>query len=462
MFVGRTKELETLESLYKKDKFEFVVIYGRRRVGKTALINKFIEHKKAIYYVGVESNERQNLENFSKCIIEFESKIDTKTTFGSFQYALDYVFNLSLKKRFILVIDEYPYVARAVKSLSSTLQLLIDKYKDKSHLMIILCGSSMSYMEDNILSYKAPLYGRKTSQIEITPFTFAETCSYLNDFSKEDKAVLYGVFGGTPQYLLQIDHKLSVEDNIKNNFLNPNSSLYEEPLNLLKQEVREVSLYNAIIGAIASGASKMSEISNRIGVETNLCSTYLKNLLTLGIIIRETPYGEDISRKAIYSLSDNMFRFYYRFVIENYSLISRGGKDIAYRRIKPYLSNYMGKVFEDICKQYLWKLLLEEKSPIEFNSLGRWWGNNPFEKKQVEIDIMAKQDKNTALFSECKWTNEKIDSSLLLSLINKSKIFSYKNVYYFLFSKSGFTDACIELTKAKKNVFLISYNDMFD
>lgn len=239
MFIGRERELATLNKLYASDKFEFVVIYGRRRVGKTALISQFIDDKNTIYFMGVESNAKQNLENFSKSILSYHTGMEAETSFLSFQAALEYVFKLSEKERIILAIDEYPYVARSSKSLASTIQLLIDQYKDTSKLMLILCGSSMSYMEDHVLAYKAPLYGRRTAQMKILPFDFEETCHYFKNFTDEEKAYVYGIVGGTPQYLLQMSDKLSIEDNIKNTFLNPNSALFEEPENLLKQEVRE-------------------------------------------------------------------------------------------------------------------------------------------------------------------------------------------------------------------------------
>lgn len=460
MFIGREREVAALDRLYESNKFEFAVIYGRRRVGKTALINHFIDNKEAIYFMGVESNEKQNLENFSKSIIEYSSGIEAETSFLSFQSALEYVFKLAEKKRFILAIDEYPYVARSSKSLASTLQLLIDKYKDTSQLMLILCGSSMSYMEDEVLAYKSPLYGRRTAQMKIQPFSFEETCRCFKNFSDEDKALAYGIVGGTPQYLLQMDDRLSIEDNIKNTYLNPISFLYEEPTNLLKQEVREPSIYTAIITAIAVGASRMSDISNKVGEDSNICANYLKSLINLGIVKKETPYGEKTSRKSIYSIEDNMFRFWYRFVPNNNSVIMRGAADIVYRRIEPQLSEYMGTVFEEICKQYLWKLLLDGNSPVEFSELGRWWGNDPIEKKQTEIDIMGEQDKKTALFGECKWTNEKVDLGVLETLIKRSKLFSYINVHLFLFSKSGFTKGCIDKANELGNVSLVTYADM--
>ena len=229
---------------------------------------------------------------------------------------------------------------------------------------------------------------------------------------------------------------------------------------MLKQEVREPAIYTAIITAIAAGASRMSEISNKVGEDTNVCARYIKNLISLGIVQRETPYGEKVSRKSLYFLEDNMFRFWYRFVLENNSLIARGAADLVYKRIAPQLSEYMGKVFEEICRQYLWKLLLDGKLTVEFTSLGRWWGNDPIEKTQAEIDILGEQDKTTALFGECKWTNEKVDLGVLKTLIRRGRLFSYSRVHYFLFSKSGFTKDCIERANALDSVTLVEYKDM--
>ena len=460
MFIGRERELNSLNKLYVSGKFEFVVIYGRRRVGKTALINQFIRNKKAIYFMGVESNARQNLENLSRNILEYSAKGQEGSVFLSFQTALEHVFQLAKEERLVLAIDEYPYLARSSRSLASTLQFLIDRYKDESRLMLILCGSSMSYMEDHVLAYKAPLYGRRTAQMKIQPFDFADTCRYFENFSGEDKALIYGIVGGTPQYLLQMDDRLSVEDNIKNTFLNPTSSLFEEPENLLKQEVREPALYNAIITAIATGSSRMAEISTKVGENTSVCASYLKNLIALGLVRRESPYGEKASRKSIYSIDDNMFRFWYRFIPEYSSVIARGAADMAYRRMEPHLSDYMGNVFEEICKQYLWKLLLDGKSPVEFKELGRWWGTDPSAHSQAEIDIMGDQDKDTALFGECKWTNEKVDAGVLEKLAGRSKLFHYHKFYLYLFAKSGFTKGCIDKAKGLGNAMLVTYSDI--
>lgn len=460
MFIGREKELKILNNQYNSDKFEFTVIYGRRRVGKTAIINEFVKDKDVIYFTGVESNAKQNLQNLSQSIMNSEQGLPISSEFPTFQSALEFVFQKSIEKRIVLVIDEYPYVAKSSKSLASTLQLLIDRYKGKSKLFLILCGSSMSYMEDHVLAYKAPLYGRRTAQIKVQPFDFFEACKYYKNFSDTDKALAYGIVGGTPQYLLQLNDRISLKDNIKNIYLNPSSFLFEEPTNLLKQEVREPAIYNAIITAIATGASKLSEIATKVGEETSVCATYIRNLISLEIIKKEAPFGENTSRKTVYSLEDNMFRFWYRFVAGNTSIIARGADEIAYRRIEPYLSDYMGAVFEEISKQYLWQLLLNGECPVNFRDIGRWWGTNPKTHKQEEIDIMGIQDKDTALFAECKWTAEKVDVNVLDKLIERSGLFNYAHKYYYLFAKTRFTVGCRERAEEIGNVTLVEYKDI--
>ena len=460
MFIGRENELKKLNELYIKSGFQFPVIYGRRRVGKTALINEFIKDKEAIFFTGIESNARQNLENFSRSIFLYTDKALENNVFPSFQSALEYVFKLAEKKRIVLVIDEYPYVAKASKSLSSTIQSLIDKNKEISELFLILCGSSMSFMENHVLAYRAPLYGRRTAQFKILPFDFFESRSYFKKFSNIDMAAVYGIVGGTPQYLLQMNDELSLEENIKRNFLDPSSPLFEEPNNLLKQEVREPAIYNAIISAIATGCSKLSAISSKVGEETSACAAYLKNLISLGIIKKETPFAESSTRKTIYKIDDNLFKFWYRFIPDNIASVNRGLVDDVYKKILPKISDYMGAVFENICIQYLWKLRKQGNTGIEFTDLGRWWGNDSRNKCEIEIDIMGTDGADSALFCECKWTNEKVDVGVLNTLIERSQLFHYKNAQYYLFAKTGFTDGCVKKAEKTGNVTLVTYDEI--
>jgi len=461
MFVGRESELKYLNNLYNTNKFQFPVIYGRRRVGKTTLINEFIRGKDVIYFTGIETTAKQNLENFSKSIFAYTTGLNNTPVFLSFQQALEYVFKLAENKRIVLVIDEYPYVAKTYKALASILQVQIDKNKDTSRLFLILCGSSMSFMEEQVLGYKSPLYGRRTAQFKIRPFDFFESRKYFKSFTDVEMAKIYGIVGGTPQYLLQMDDNLTVEENIKKCILDTRSYLFEEPKNLLQQEVREPAIYNAIISAIATGSTKLSEISSKVGEETSACSTYLKNLIALEIIKKETPVAEKkTTKKTIYAIADNLFRFWYRFIPSNISIIQKEMIDLAFKNIEEQFSSYMGLVFEEICKQYLWELNKKGEAAITFTDLGRWWGNDSRNKCETEIDIIGTDGDKSALFCECKWTNEKVNTTVLDTLIERSKLFKYIKVYFYLFAKTGFNKGCIDRAKELGNVKLITFEDM--
>ena len=461
MFIGRKRELDDLEQRYKNGKFEFAVIYGRRRVGKTTLINEFIKDKEAIFYTGIEGNEKENLEGLSKSIYSLSQDFaEASSSFTSYEEALETVFKIAKKRRIVFVIDEYPYIAGSYITLSSILQIIIDKNKDISKMFLILCGSSLSFMENQVLGYKSSLFGRRTCQYKIMPFDFFEIKDYYNKFNNIDLAVIYGITGGIPLYMSLMNDFHSVEENIKRNFLVPNAYLFEEPTNLIKQECRDPSQYNSIIRAIASGSSRMSEICTKTGLDTGLATSYLNKLMSFGIVKREIPFGTDSSRKTIYILKDFMFRFWYRFIPDNLATINRGLADIVYNRIAPHITSFMGSVFEEICKQYLWELNRQGKAAITFTDLGRWWGYDQINKRETEVDIIGTADDKTAFLCECKWTNENVDTGVLDTLIERSKLFSFTNTYLYIFAKTGFTKGCIDKAKEYGKVKLITFDEM--
>lgn len=461
MFIGRKRELNDLRQRYENGRFEFAVMYGRRRVGKTTLINEFVRDKEVIFYTGIEGNEKENLEGLSKSIYSLSQDFaGTSSSFASFQEALETAFKIAEKRRIVFVIDEYPYIAGSYKALSSILQILIDRNKDISKMFLILCGSSLSFMENQVLGYKSPLFGRRTCQYKIMPFEFFEIKNYYSKFSNTDLAVIYGITGGIPLYMSLMNDKLSVEENIKTNFLVPNAYLFEEPTNLIKQECRDPAQYNSIIKAIATGSSRMSEICSKTGLDTGLTTSYLNKLMSLGIVKKEMPFGTDSSRKTIYALEDSMFRFWYRFIPDNLATINRGLTDVVYKKIAPQITSFMGGVFEEICKQYLWELNRQGKAAITFTDLGRWWGNDPKNKCEAEIDIIGTADDKTALFCECKWTNENVDTGVLDTLVERSKLFSFTNVYLYLFAKTGFSKGCIDKARGRGNVELVTFDEM--
>lgn len=461
MFIGRKKELEVLEKLYHTEQFQFVVIYGRRRVGKTTLINEFIKGKKSIFYPALDSNEKQNLELFSSSIISVSSGIENDVSFRDFHSALSQVHHMSADERLVLVIDEYPYLANCYNGISSLLASFIDHHFLQSKLFLILCGSSLSFMENQVLGYQSPLYGRRTAQMKIQPFSFAECAQYYQHFGKEELAIAYGLTGGIPLYMSKIDDTKSIADNIKDNFFDTSAYLFEEPGNLIKQECREPMQYNSIIKTIATGASKLNEIATGSGLnDTAATSIYISRLISLGIVKKEYPYKTETSKKTIYRLADSMFQFWYRFVPTNLALIQQGAKELVYKRISPQIPAYMGFVFEDICKQYLWQENLKGNLPIVFTDAGRWWGNDPTRKSETEIDILADNEEQEAIFAECKWTNELVGENELKELMHQSTLFHYQKNNLILFSKNGFTQGCMNLAKTNSNIQLISYEHM--
>lgn len=460
MFIGRSRELNKLNALYNSNQFEFAVFYGRRRVGKTMLINEFIERKKAVYYMAVEGTKKENLTGLSKAFLQ--DSLAPLSQFGDYEDLLAYIDQLALTgERYIIAIDEFPYLAASYPVISSLLQKHIDHCWKSSNLFLILCGSSMSFMEEQVLGYKSPLYGRRTAQFKIHPFTFFEARQMLTAFTSEEQAVLYGVTGGIPEYLSRINLSISLDKNLIELFFDESGRLFEEPVNLLKQELREPATYHSIISAIAGGASRLNEIAGKTGLETSGCSNQIASLIALGIIRKETPVTEPAtSRKTIYRLEDSMFLFWYRFVRPNISGITRGiGETIYYQIVTPNISDFMGHIFEDICIQYLYHPQIYATLPFFPGSIGKWWGNNPVAKRQEEIDIMAVQD-DQALLGECKWRNADINMEILRQLLERGNLFHYAKQYYMLFSKTGFTKDVKEYVENTPNIKLISFNDV--
>ena len=462
MFFGRERELKNLNMLYSSGKFEMAIIYGRRRVGKTTLINEFCKDKKTIFFSAFESTEQANLVAFSNSILTLTLNGSNSTpVFGNFSQAFEHVNEISRDERIVMVIDEYPYLANSEPSISSVLQNYIDHKFKNSKLFIILCGSSMSFMENQVLGYKSPLYGRRTAQFKILPFDYLTTANWVKRYSFENQAIVYGVTGGVPLYVEKFKDTISIKKNLLESLFEQNAFLFEEPSNLLKQELREPQKYNAIITAIANGSSKLNEIATKSGIENSGCVNYLKNLISLGIVRKESPVTEKESKKTIYQIDDNLFRFWYRFVPANMASIASEKICESYdRSIEPFISEYMGIVFEQICKDYL--LYRRKKLPISLGQIGQWWGTNPNRKIQAQIDIvLTSPDEKQAIFAECKYRNEKMDEDILDRLIeNAALLKGIEKKHYFLFSKSGFSNKLILRAKREK-VVLVTLEDLF-
>ena len=462
MFYGREKELKELNDRYDDGRFECMIIYGRRRVGKTALINEFCRDKPTVFFSALRSSSSDNLEALSKAIYE---KNDTDAVsapvYRSFDDAFAEITRMGERERLVFVIDEYPYLAKAEKSVSSRLQHLIDRVWQNGKIFLILCGSSMSFMEKQVLGRESPLYGRRTGQIKMQAMTYDEIAVFNPSLSCEQQALIYGITGGIPHYINKLDVKKSVDEALKKNFFNRSAYLFEEPENLLKQELREPTLYNSIITAIAGGASKMSEISTKCQIAGDVCAKYLKVLIGLGIVKKETPVTEKPGKKTIYRISDNFFTFWYRFVPPYLSAIESDRIDRIYdTAIKGELPNYMGLVFEQMCRTYLIKN--DDKLPVLISNVGRWWGTDKKEKKEVEIDLVGVPVKGKEyLICSCKYKNSAVGVDELEKLREYAAVFGKGSRYhYYIFSKGGFTEG-LKAAAVREEVTLVSLEDMY-
>jgi len=278
------------------------------------------------------------------------------------------------------------------------------------------------------------------------------------NYSKEDKLLTYGIFGGTPYYLSQIDNKKSLQENVSELFFNSKGLLFEEPSSLIKQELREPHMYNAIITVIANGGTRLSEIADKVKKQANLCDSYIKKLISLGLIIKEKPTGEKSGTKSLYILNDNMFKFWFRYVQDNLTIILKGIGYKAAAAVWKEINSFMGRCFEEVCVQYMWENYAS--LPIQPKDIGRWWGNNPKEKQEEEIDILAIEG-NNAIFGECKFQNTKAGIEVLENLERKSNLFkNFKNKYFYIFSKEGFTEQLKKTAKGDEFIKLIGLGDL--
>ena len=457
MFLGREQELAELEDLYAQDRFQLFILYGRRRVGKTTLLNEFCKNKNTIFYSAEQSNTKLNLDKFSELVFQYYGETSL-SAFTTWERALSYIHQRQGDQRLVLVFDEFPYLVRKNKALLSTLQHLIDHQLQNSRLFMVLCGSYMGFMEKEVLGAKSPIFGRRTGQLKLMPFTFQTSRRFLEGYNHEDQLKLYGAFGGTALYLSQIQMRQSFEDNIKRAFLRVTAYLYEEPLLLLRQEVQEPGVYSAVIEAIAGGYTKSNEIATKIGEEPAKCLKYIHTLCELGILYKETPFGEkETARKTIYGISDLMFRFWYRYVFANRTLLETGAAEIVWKqKIAPDYSTYMGLVFEQVCREYMIRQNIQGALPFLFTNIGRWWGTDPKEKKAIEIDLVASDGKQY-IIGECKWRNEQTGLSVLKELRRKADVFRAKRekTWYILFSRSGYTSGIREEADQRDDVILV-------
>ena len=477
MFVGRKQELQFLNDKYDSPNGQLVVLYGRRRVGKTETLREFCKGKPHVFYSCREISDKLQLKSFSEKLLKekipaasyIKEFADWDTALGSIS-ALPYGDSKKL-----LIIDEFPYMCKGNESIPSVMQNLWDESLKDENVMIVLCGSAMSFIEKELLAEKNPLYGRATGIYKMESMGFYDAIQFFPEYSDRDKILAYSILGGIPHYLRQFDRALSLDDNIKKNILTKGCALYSEVEFLLRQELRETQLYNSIIEAVALGSTKLNDISTKSLVDdTSKTSVYLKNLIELEIIQREFSVDDGTKERAntnrgLYRLTDNFFRFWYAFVFTNYSELEGGDVDGVFEyAIKPSLHEFASFTFEDVCREYVRKMQKSNKLPFRYKRMGRWWGKTTVRRKdavesaETEIDLLAVSQKSDKyLVGECKFKGSPFSYSEYLDTIAKMSEHKDKSeFYYWLFSENGFDKKLTAEAQKDKNIRLVSLEEI--
>lgn len=459
-FIGRKKELEFLDERYRSKRAELVILYGRRRIGKTETLKEFAKDKKVAFYTCTQTEAKAQLNSFSLAVSSF---LDNKyfSSFKNWTEAFDSVadFVSSDSEKRVLIIDEFPYAVATDREIPSILQKEWDRYLQNENIMIILCGSSMSFMEKEILGEKNPLYGRATGIYKMVDMSFYDAISFLDGYSFRDKFTAYSICGGVPYYLKEFDTSKSLKDNIISVTLKKGSILYSEPEFLLRQELREPSRYNSIIMSIALGKTKFSEILDDTALDKGTLSVYLKTLIELDLIERELPIlslrGEKPNpQRGIYRIKNYFFRFWYAFVFPNFTLLEFGDSTKVYEKmVEPNLDYFVSSIFEDVSIEYLKRENSKLNLPFIFTEIGRWWD------KTCEIDIVARDKEGNTICGECKYRARKADVSDLKKHVSKdiSSVYKFEKgkLYYYFFSFNGFEKEAVNYAK-EHGITLIS------
>lgn len=458
MFVNRDSELQLLEKEYNADRSSFVVIYGRRRVGKTTLLKEFIKGKNAIYFLATEENEEQNLKYFQNLAYEKTRKniLRPENT-----VSWEDIFDLLTqgKERQIIVIDEYPYLTIDNKGFSSKLQRIWDEILKERNVMLVLCGSMVNMMYSETLSYSSPLYGRRTAQIRLKQIDFEYLKAFFPAKSKTELIELYSVTGGVPKYIELFNNNKNLSENIKDNILTKGCFLYEEPVFLLSKEFRETGTYFSILKSISEGNHKLGNIASRLNIKQTSLSYYLKALIDMDLIKREVPITEkhpEKSKKGLYMIKDNFILFWFKFVYPYRSHLELD--DISYVMDKitnSLIDNHISFVYEDLCRNLIKKKAMMGEFGGNIAKVGKWWDGTS------EIDIVGvNRDGEAVLFGECKYQNRPTGLITLLELEEKSSRLRKKEKLLVLFSKSGFTDELIDYSSNKENIILFKLLDI--
>lgn len=460
-FIDRHDEMAILEEEYRREDASFVVLYGRRRVGKSELLKEFIRDKRALYYLATEESENENRSSFqSVASAMLGLPLLDGAPFKKWEDTFRYIVDQESHERIVVVIDEFQYLGKVNPAFPSVMQRIWDTVLKGRNIMLILCGSLISMMISQTLSYDSPLYGRRTRQIRLGQIPFAHYHEFYEGKSRRELIELYSVTGGVPKYIEQFKDSGDIYEAIRVNVLEKSSYLYDEPYFLLQNEVKEIGSYFSIIKSIAFGNRKLGNIAADLEVKRTNLAVYLKTLIDLGILEREVPVTEESSeksRRGLYRIKDNFIEFWFRFILPNRSFIESGHVGLAMGKIQANLvDNHIAYVYEDICRERLWNLNAEHAWPFTFLKAGRWWDN-----RGNEIDVAAiDPDGKNIILGECKYWKGEMGVNVLRKLEEKVPLVDWhkgdRKEWFVLFSIGGFTEELCALAQTRDNLMLLS------
>lgn len=457
MFINRKQELSVLETRYHSGVAEFIVTYGRRRVGKTVLLKRFAQDKEHIYFLADLRPEGEQLQYFTQRLYQVtQEPMLALERFSSWDTALTYLGQVCQNRRLIIIIDEYPYLCAVNPAFPSILQRLWDEQLKGTQIFLIICGSSISMMEREVLGHTSPLYGRRTSQLLVEPMSFFEGRKFFPHRSLDCQIETYAISDGIPAYLEQFAIDCDFWEAVRQVVLRKDGFLYDEVRFMLMEELRAPRNYFAILAAMASGCTRLNEIAQRCDLPNATVGRYLDILRDLRVIHRQVPLTESRphkTKKGIYQIRDDFFRFWFRFIYPNRGYLEAEEIDfVLENRIKPYFADFVAPAFESVSLQFLKRLNRSDKLPFKAARFGAWWTRNE------EIDLVALNDNGThVLVGECKWTRQRVGTNILKALKSKASTFMAQTdvqyIDYALFARSGFTDA-LQRTAQTEGVLL--------
>ncbi len=467
-FVNREEELSLLQQLSESRRAELFIVYGRRRVGKTELLRHFCQGRPHVFFAATQTTDKNQLGDWSRLLWQqaHNEKL-TDFTFPTWEASFRFLATIAEQQRLVVVIDEFPYLVESNAALPSILQKVWDELLRQTQVYLILCGSSIGMMEQATLGYHSPLYGRRSGQLLLQPLDFRATRLFFSHYDLPTQVETYATLGGMPAYLEQFDFDRSLETNVVERILHPNRFLYDEPLFLLRTELREPRNYFAILQAIAHGQTRPNEIAQASGVgDARTVSKYLSVLQELRLIERTVPVTEtqpEKSRQGLYRLSDPFLRFWFRFIAPHRSELDQGqGRLVWQNNIEPQLAQFTGLIFEEICRQFLWQAARAGQStslPFTPQKIGAWW------RGQQEVDIVAlNQAEGAVLVGECKWRSRPVGSNVLADLRQAAIPLLQQlpgfQVYYALFAKAGFTPELVSQAAQDRTLLLYDLEAM--